>query len=360
MLNRNLLSCALAALLAVPLALSGCGGVTEEESNGPKNCSSDTDCDTTEICHPVGSVCVKSCADASECDTGVCEAVVAGDTRLICKCTASSCGAVTVDGGTNNQVCSVGIDDVCENACEQDSDCVDFFPSRTCDTVSKLCVPIEAGCTSNASCTAAAASKCETSSGNCVACTVDSDCSHLGGLTDCDAGTCVSPGATCSEANKQPNTTSKGPDTCAYGEVCSASVCSAAALPDMTCNTAKAAPAWDETKFGPVITRAEGTSLASTPFCGGKGGYTIAIEFYAPNGVKGGTWTEKVKQVKVINVGATTADDTGISEGFPSAGATFGSFTSGGCSSGGGAIDPTGRAVYMIDSKGFSGNAVCL
>ena len=56
------------------------------------------------------------------------------------------------------------------------------------------------GCTSNDDCTEVTASFCNTSSGDCVACSDDSQCSHLGDTPACDGGTCYACSATNTDA----------------------------------------------------------------------------------------------------------------------------------------------------------------
>ncbi|MBI5542801.1 MAG: hypothetical protein HY901_02855 [Deltaproteobacteria bacterium] len=368
MLRRYSLTLALVALASAPLAWTACGGLDDTEENAlPVVCNADSDCTAgTEICHPVGFVCVKTCTAATDCTgTGETCADVADSTGTvkgkICKCGTTTCSAVTVDGGTNNQVCS-SIDNLCENRCAQDSDCGDFFPqTRKCNTTKGQCEPSTAsGCTSDSQCTSATAARCNTSSGQCEACTTDTQCAHIGSGLKCDSsGACVSQGTTCN-ANVLLPGTNGGPDTCAYGEVCVGATCSAS-LPDGTCATTMGS-SWNTSPLGPVIFVADGQSFASNAtYCaGGAGGFTVDVEFYSVHGISKGTWSENVQQVQFYRKSDHRKSDAGIIVDFPEDGAKHGSFKTGMCGSAAGAIDPTGYALYMIDSNGGGGNLVCL
>ena len=374
------------------LALAGCGGTdpgTESDAgslNFPKTCTANADCLSSEVCHPIGQVCVKNCkTDATVCGDDMCvETTWNGVTESVCKC--ETCGVT-------GEVCSKDLDDVCESACTSNADCAAFSPQtricgtdgvckfgaalpcggcpsgKVCDTLIDTCID---ACTST-SCTGSSASKCGTT-GLCEACGVDADCANVpGGTYKCDktgaTPKCVSTGVGCNPNNLAPGA-ADGQDTCAYAEVCSTlAVCTAGALPDDTC-----APGytWNEALKGPVIVSVTGESFTGTGTAcngatdvdccaNGNGGFRVDIEFYAPNGILGGNWTAKSQQIKFIKPDGTVID-AGHFADFPSAGAKY-SITplhAGGCGSTTAGIPVTGWSVYLTDADGAGGNAACL
>ncbi|MFP2933155.1 hypothetical protein ACLESO_50020 [Pyxidicoccus sp. 3LG] len=188
----------LTALGAMSGFVAGCG---DDGEGGPATCSSTADCAGTEICHPEAGVCVATCESGSDCPDSAknCEALggtSADADKKVCKCQTD----VLCNGGTDSEstdlVCS-DLDEVCVTKCTSDADCGD---GRACDTDS---------------------GQCELDDG--------------GGPGDACTGTSQS--------------------TCAYGQFCSSSTCTAAPVAPSTCsNFASNRPAWDATSStGPVI-----------------------------------------------------------------------------------------------------------
>lgn len=402
MFRKVTLLLALGAVTALPLVLNACGGIDPDPTTPgtwvpPVTCNVDSDCKTGEICHPNGLVCVKTCTTATDCAAGFkCEDV--GTKGKICKCGSSSnCGKVDVDGGSNTQVCNADLDDLCENRCAQDSDCdYDFYPqTRKCDKATGLCKtgtstscsPACAAteyCDTNTytcvtkctpqTCNNASYAKCSTTTFECVGCTVDADCQYVTGGTNLKCtvatGKCESATLTCNASNLAPGA-SGGPDTCAYGQICVSTACTAS-LPDGTCSDYS----WNKLLEGPVIYSVSPSSSAtsnSTTECGNGGAkIEVKVDFYAPNGLTYASFKDFLDPAACGAVNPnpclghfsfTTstgkiASKTGASfiRGLPTSGSTFGSFTAGLC----GTQTTTGRAVWIVDDGGSGGNAACL
>ncbi len=385
---------AVLAMFTMGAESSGCfGGGTDDpdpELNFPKTCTATADCLSDEVCHPIGKVCVKNCeTDATVCGDDECVETMNfdGESAYVCKCSTCS-----VDG----EVCSADLDDVCESRCTSSSDCAAFTgQNRECSSEG-LCVfaavgPCNGGCPTGqvcdtnidscidactaASCNSSAAPVCG-ASGLCEACSVDADCAGVGTSYTCDktgaAPVCVSSAVTCNASNPAPGS-NFGPDTCNYGDVCSNSVCVADALPDRTC-AAASSTSWDptNTRHGPVITVVSAEAFTGTGVAcngatdrdccaNGAGGFRVDIEFYAPNGIAGGSWTAKSQQIKFVKPDGTIFD-AGHFADFPDTGATYSikPLHAGGCAPGITGIDPTGYAVYLVDAEAAGGNPACL
>ncbi|MGC4115851.1 MAG: hypothetical protein QM765_14905 [Myxococcales bacterium] len=354
-------------------------------ANYPRTCTGDSDCATTEVCHPIGLVCVKSCAgDSTVCGDESCvETTFNNKTVSICKCDTCKTG----------EVCSKDLDDVCETRCTSNTDCQAFLgQTRVCNSngicefstspcgapcpANKVCDPIGAVCIdvcTATSCNTANHAKCNATSGLCEACSVDADCANVGTNLKCDKTSnppsCVSKATTCNPANLAPGA-NKGPDTCNYGEVCDATTNSCTAtVPDGTCVTGYA---WNKLQFGPVITSVAGTSSATsngTTECGNAGPkIEVVVEFYAPGGLNYVSFKDFLDptagagclgHLPFTKVDGNAATVTGASyiRGLPTTGETYGSFTAGLCTSNN---VLGGRAVWIIDGDGSASNPACL
>jgi len=178
-------------------------------------CATDGECNQGEICHPTAKACVQTCATNDECSTRKCEAVSTSVATKVCKCTTDQ--LCTSDLGTE-LLCST-LDTVCTPKCTADVDC---GTGRTCDT---------------------ATGQCKAGGGN--------------------------TGTTC---------TGEGQTTCAYGQFCSASKCTA--VPAPTCanfnpSQGGKTPVWNATSStGPIIFDVTQVSFANDSFCSGAGEIT--------------------------------------------------------------------------------------
>ena len=159
----------------------GCGGTPTPDA-GPGFCSSDTQCGSTEVCHPVLKTCVRSCTGSSTCPSE-----------------AKTCAKYD---GTAATTASPGF---CQ--CSTDALCSNVVAGNICSTATKQCrgkcVGV-GGCPANYT--------CNETSGQCVGGATD-------GGTDAgvDAGVTTDGGTVCTLNNPQP-------DTCGYANACGAPV----------------------------------------------------------------------------------------------------------------------------------------
>jgi hypothetical protein len=346
--------------LALPLALAGCSGDDGEAEI--INCASDTEClEGSEICHPVGKVCVATCTIADDCpDTQKnCEEVKVGDvamtTEKVCQCSTNE--LCKGDDEAAEVVCSP-VDNICEDKCATDDDCA-VFTSTSRECVEGACVP-KATCSAT-SCIDPSASKCG-EDGKCGACAVDADCTHLDGFDKCDNGVCVAP--SCNANNKEPGL-NFGPDICAYGQICDATN----GCVDVAGGTCAAASSysWNESQQGPVIfaTTSQGFASSDTAKECGDGGakLEVTVSFYAPKGLTYNkiadllhNWTtDKAQQIVFVRSSGSTHGAAFVRD-TPDSGATSGTFVVGAC----GIQAAEGRAIYIKDAAGNGGNAFCI
>jgi len=341
-----------------------CAGPDASQAVRPlKSCERPEDCALgTEVCHPRGKVCVRSCASSADCPAGEdsCQEIAGGHPGApplkICACSsAQSCAHA------NPETTCSPVDNVCELLCASASDCASFAPARVCDQANGLCL-LEAGCTSNVDCTSAVQPRCDPS-GICSRCMSPFDCSsRTDGLTDCDqrSGACVAP-LTCDPTNPTPGA-SGGPDACRYGQVCVSSTC--APVQNGNCLGAVQAQ-WDQRKKGPVIVSATGavfaTSDMATQCPSGGRMLTASVVFYAPLQLTCdplAPWSCAVF-VSANGLGAGGGQfAASFVQGAPPSGAVCGALTAGLCDVSG--SDFAGWSVALADASGSTGNLMCL
>ena len=342
--------------VVLSFAVAGCTDDTSGEE-GIINCTADADCLAgSEICHPVGKVCVPTCTIADDCpDTqkNCMEVKDAAGTALttekVCQCSTDA--LCKGDDDLAEVVCSP-VDNICEDKCVTDADCAAFTgTTRECSATGACVIKVTATCTAT-SCTEPTASKCGTD-GTCGACVADADCAHLTGLNTCDNGTCVAP--TCSATNKTPGSNG-GPDICAYGEICGGNGC--ADVPAATCAGA-ASHTWNKTAQGPVIVAINSATTSATSNgtteCGDSGPKSeIVFEFYAPNGLNYANGQALLDSVKFVSSTGSTLSASFVKGA--TNGMTSGTLTAGQCF--GSVPSLSGRWMYMV--SGGTGNAFCL
>ncbi len=197
------------SLLGIAFA-TGCGsGSGGNDGGGPfTNCTTDSECQSTEVCNTLGHVCLTKCSTAADC-TNSSEpncAAVPGGTQLACQCTSS---ASTSSCGGGTAYCNT-TDGLCEVQCSDSSGCSDFNPARTC--VSSECVGsvVDAG----SDCTVSgcpATETCNTTSKLCEAsCGAPNTKGNCGADQYCDGTSCQTPTA-CAAASSPPGTTANSP-----------------------------------------------------------------------------------------------------------------------------------------------------
>lgn len=248
---------------ALSLVLMGC----PEGGENAGTCTSDSQCLTGEICHPVEKICVKTCTAATDCPDSAktCDVLAGaggadgGTGTKICKCsTTQLCNAGEVGGSLvcsdETKVCVVKCSS--DAACGAGRKCV----NEQCKADAAVCTP---ACTGN--------QVCDPSSKTCVdKCTWDGSCA-AGKVCNITSGVCETA-ATCSASAAQPS-------TCAYGQYCTASN-ACAWVPKATCtNFSGATPAdWNPaTSTGPIIYSVTGTIAPNTTWCAGGGDHVAAV-----------------------------------------------------------------------------------
>lgn len=230
------LTAAVATLFAM-----GCGETGG--TDGGTSCTSDANCGTGKVCHPILKECITSCnvaADCSEQAQKKCAHYDGTDATMtspgFCQCTTDA----LCNSSTTGQICSTATLR-CANKCTSNSDCPSNF---TCDTTSGQC-----------------------NGGN-------SDAGTDGGM---DAGT--DAGVTCDSMAAQP-------DTCGYGNVCTLSNTCEAITDDTSCsNIANSGrPAWTSASTGPVIFNVVDEADDQTKCTGTDNAFTVTVYAYAAAG----------------------------------------------------------------------------
>jgi hypothetical protein len=230
----NLMRGSWLAAAALVLAV-GCGEFPGTDAGN--GCSTDANCGTGRVCHPVLKECVSSCTGGSDCP-------------------ASAKTCARLDGqmvsATTPGFCQCSTDAICNGG---------TAGSLVCSDLTKLCT---AKCTSNAQCPSGAT--CETSTGQCRGGSgsdagMDAGVMDAGtacnGLGQCDypevcnfaSGRCVA-GASCNMSGVQP-------DTCGYAGYCTSNS-NCAQVPAATCSNFAAGGATPATfnpttSTGPII-----------------------------------------------------------------------------------------------------------
>lgn len=233
-INRALwLSAAATAVFAM-----GCGETSTTDAGTDAGtgagCTSDTQCSTGKVCHPVLKSCVASCTGSTDCPAAEKTCAKFDGTAA----TASSPG-----------FCQCSTDALCSNS----------VAGNICSTATKQCT---AKCTSSSCPTG---STCNSTTGQCA-----------GGGTDAgsDAGTDAGTdaGVTCNTNNDQP-------DVCGYGSACTASM-TCEAIVDGTCANVAARPAWTSASTGPVIFNIVDEADVAAD-CAADNAFTMTVYAYA-------------------------------------------------------------------------------
>lgn len=227
----------LTAAVAMLFAM-GCGE-TSGTDGGSNACSTDANCGTGKVCHPILKECIPSCNVAADCSE-----------QAQRKCARYD--------GTDATMTSPGF---CQ--CSTDALCNTSVSGQICSTATKRC---ENKCTSNSSCPNGFT--CDTASGQCTGGGSD------GGM---DAG--MDAGVTCNSSNAQP-------DICGYGSVCTASNTCEAVVDDTSCSNIQNSgrPAWTSASTGPVIFNVVDEADDQTK-CTTDNAFTVTVYAYAGPGM---------------------------------------------------------------------------
>ncbi len=196
-MKRTILGLGLAAMTAVAL-IAACGPLPENTDGGGNTCTSDSQCGSGKMCHPVSKQCVATCTGGADCPSTAktCDVFPgSSSTAKFCQC---STDALCNGGSTGTLVCS-GATKTCEAKCTATSGCPSGY---SCDTASGQCS--KSGGTDGGT----------TDGGTGVSCTWNS-CTGAGEVCDllpASGPVCVQQGS-CNSANAQP-------DTCPWAQYC--------------------------------------------------------------------------------------------------------------------------------------------
>jgi hypothetical protein len=105
-------------------------------------CSTDTDCETNQLCHPTLDICVATCTQGSDCPDEMKTCASLNGSGLFCQCANNDALCNTAVEGN---ICSTG-DKVCRPKCTGDSDC---SSGRTCNTTTGQCSAGGGSCSSS-------------------------------------------------------------------------------------------------------------------------------------------------------------------------------------------------------------------
>jgi hypothetical protein len=341
----------------------GTGQDAGRESKPLKSCERPEECaPDTEICHPLGHVCVPVCETDDDCppDQKTC-ALVYDDFGMpapVKACTCTSAQSCSIANPANT--CSP-VDNICETMCAGDDDCAAFQPARFCDEASGLCLVSPSTCSSSSDCVSPSLPRCDLSIQRCVGCLSPNDCAgRTDGLTECEPrhGTCVAP-RTCDPAQLEPGIEG-GPDVCRYGQWCPEGVC--IRIEPGSCWGAVNLQ-WDPHQGGPVITSASGSASSTSTFsqCPDGGWHlTATIDFYAPDGLFFPDYGALRRGVVFQNPTGAGPEggrsEASFVESAPPSGSQYGRIVAGLC----GRSDFSGWSVQLVDDLGTGGNVVCL
>ncbi|XXF77310.1 hypothetical protein P2318_30305 [Myxococcaceae bacterium GXIMD 01537] len=296
--------------------ITACG---DDETEGA-GCDADSDCLSNELCHPQANVCVKTCSSSNDCTSEAknCEALSAADSRQICKCTTDE----LCQGGNigSSALCSDAFR-ICVTRCSDDTGCP---TGQTCDTTSGECrggggtEPVcSPACTGNQVCD----DRNGATSPQCVdRCTFDGCLS----TENCNltTGRCEIA-AECNPANAQP-------DTCAYGQFCTATeLCDF--VPKATCvnfTSGGRSPTFNPaTSTGPIIFFTQKDTFANDAFCGGGTHVAIRVQAYRTSGTFSSTEATFVQELRYVRTdgseGNISTAITGLSVSPDGKSATF-------------------------------------
>jgi|LakWasMet46_HOW7_FD_contig_111_53844_length_2376_multi_6_in_0_out_0_2 hypothetical protein len=262
-------------LTAALMFAVGCGD-TMTTTDGGNGCSTDSNCASGKVCHPVLKECVQSCTGSSDCPAA-----------------EKTCAKFD---GTAATTASPGF---CQ--CSTDALCANSIPGNVCMTATKIC---SAKCTATSGCPSG--STCNTTTGQCSGATTDA------GTTD--AGMTTDAGVTCNPNNTQP-------DICGQGSVCtSANTCET--VVDGTCSNIASAknpaaptmarPAYVAgTSTGAVIFNVVDEATNDDAFCGaGTTAFTVTVYAYAPQGMTFPATKSALPGFYYFNAAGTPTDAT--------------------------------------------------
>lgn len=165
----------LGAALSISM-LAGCGVLSSNDAGS--GCTTDSNCSTGQVCHPILKSCVAGCSGASDCPSE-----------------AKTCASL----GSSSKFCQCSTDALCNNASS----------GNVCMAATLMCAPKCGSCPSGFT--------CDTASGQCSGSVVtDGGTCTFGsctsGVCDLSSSTCVNS-ATCSSAAQEPS-------TCSYSQYC--------------------------------------------------------------------------------------------------------------------------------------------
>lgn len=243
----------LSAAATIAIFTTACGDIGPTDAGS--GCSTDSNCATGKVCHPVLKSCVASCTGSSDCPAA----------EKTCAKFDGTAATASAPG-----FCQCSTDALCSNS----------VAGNICSTATLQCT---AKCTSNASCPGT--STCNTTTGQCSG--GSTDAGSDAGMT-MDAGTDAGLPMTCTSSNTQP-------DVCGHGNVCtSANTCEV--VTDGTCtniangksapgSTTPRTPFVAATSTGPVIFNVVDETTNDDAFCTmSQTAFTFTVYAYSATG----------------------------------------------------------------------------